>query len=103
MCSTPRTRPLIEPQVQLDCYKDIDIVEVNFLFLFLFQSSSSYYYLILQPKIELPEYGSDEDFSPKQEVNQMAGGFLSLDGGMEVLPTYQSSYQSNERQISLMI
>lgn len=26
--STPLSRPLIEPQVQLDCYKDIDIVEV---------------------------------------------------------------------------
>lgn len=29
-CATiaPRSRPLIEPQVQLDCYKDLDIVEV---------------------------------------------------------------------------
>lgn len=25
---TPRSRPLIEPQVQLDCYKDIDAIEV---------------------------------------------------------------------------
>ncbi|XP_011297317.1 uncharacterized protein [Fopius arisanus] len=71
--NTPRTRPLIEPQVQLDCYKDLDIVE---------------------PKVELPEYGSDEDYSPKQEVNAIPGGFLSLDGGMEVLPSYPSSYQS---------
>lgn len=71
--STARTRPLIEPQVQLDCYKDIDIVE---------------------PKIELPEYGSDDDCSPKQEVNTLPSGFLSLDGGMEVLPSYPpSSYQ----------
>ncbi|XP_063973175.1 protein abrupt-like isoform X2 [Diachasmimorpha longicaudata] len=72
--NTPRTRPLIEPQVQLDCFKDLDIVE---------------------PKVELPEYGSDEDFSPKQEVNAIPGGFLSLDGGMEVLPSYPSSYQSS--------
>ncbi|XP_029052648.1 uncharacterized protein LOC114880610 isoform X1 [Osmia bicornis bicornis] len=69
---TPRTRPLIEPQVQLDCYKDLDIVE---------------------PKIELPEYGSDDDCSPKQEVNALPSGFLSLDGGMEVLPSYPPSYQ----------
>ncbi|KAF3430130.1 hypothetical protein E2986_02230 [Frieseomelitta varia] len=69
---TPRTRPLIEPQVQLDCYKDLDIVE---------------------PKIELPEYGSDDDCSPKQEVNTLPSGFLSLDGGMEVLPSYPPSYQ----------
>lgn len=69
--NTPRTRPLIEPQVQLDCYKDLDIVE---------------------PKIELPEYGSDDDCSPKQEVNTLPGGFLSLDGGMEVLPSYPPSY-----------
>ncbi|XP_028982378.1 BTB/POZ domain-containing protein 18 [Diachasma alloeum] len=72
--NTPRTRPLIEPQVQLDCYKDLDVVE---------------------PKVELPEYGSDEDYSPKQEVNAIPGGFLSLDGGMEVLPSYPSSYQSS--------
>ncbi|KAK0091551.1 hypothetical protein PV326_003047 [Microctonus aethiopoides] len=72
--TTPRTRPLIEPQVQLDCYKDLDIVE---------------------PKVELPEYGSDEDYSPKQEVNAIPGGFLSLDGGMEVLPTYPPAYQGS--------
>ncbi|XP_053595588.1 sex determination protein fruitless isoform X3 [Microplitis demolitor] len=72
--STPRTRPVIEPQVQLDCYKDLDIVE---------------------PKVELPEYGSDEDYSPKQEVNAVPGGFISLDGGMEVLPTYPSTYQGS--------
>lgn len=29
--NTPRTRPLIEPQVQLECYKDLDIVEVRYL------------------------------------------------------------------------
>ncbi|XP_078034365.1 uncharacterized protein LOC144469327 isoform X4 [Augochlora pura] len=69
---TPRTRPLIEPQVQLDCYKDLDIVE---------------------PKIELPEYGSDDDCSPKQEVNTLPSRFLSLDGGMEVVPSYPPSYQ----------
>ncbi|XP_012287875.1 uncharacterized protein LOC105703790 [Orussus abietinus] len=73
--STPRSRQLIEPQVQLDCYKEIDIVE---------------------PKIELPEYGSDDDFNErpvtKQEVNTLPGGFLSLDGGMEVLPSYPPSY-----------
>ncbi|XP_043283018.1 zinc finger and BTB domain-containing protein 7B-like isoform X3 [Venturia canescens] len=69
---TIRNRPIsIEPQVQLDCYKDLDIVE---------------------PKVELPEYGSDEECSPKQEVNTLPGGFLSLDGGMEVLPSYPPSY-----------
>lgn len=26
--SGPRSRPVIEPQVQLDCYKDVDVVEV---------------------------------------------------------------------------
>ncbi|XP_074094183.1 uncharacterized protein LOC141524291 isoform X1 [Cotesia typhae] len=72
--NTPRTRPVIEPQVQLDCYKDLDIVE---------------------PKVELPEYGSDEDYSPKQEVNAVPGGFISLDGGMEVLPAYPPSYQGS--------
>ncbi|XP_014468713.1 PREDICTED: broad-complex core protein isoforms 1/2/3/4/5-like isoform X4 [Dinoponera quadriceps] len=72
--STPRSRPLIEPQVQLDCYKDLDVVE---------------------PKIELPEYGSDDDCSPKQEVNTLPSGFLSLDGGMEVLPSYPPSYQGS--------
>ncbi|XP_011347633.1 zinc finger and BTB domain-containing protein 12 isoform X5 [Ooceraea biroi] len=73
-CATiaPRSRPLIEPQVQLD-YKDLDIVE---------------------PKIELPEYGSDDDdCSPKPEANTLPSGFLSLDSGMEVLPSYPSSYQ----------
>lgn len=32
-CATiaPRSRPLIEPQVQLDCYKDLDIVEVFYI------------------------------------------------------------------------
>ncbi|XP_011630013.1 zinc finger and BTB domain-containing protein 17-like isoform X4 [Pogonomyrmex barbatus] len=76
-CATiaPRSRPLIEPQVQLDCYKDLDIVE---------------------PKIELPEYGSDDDCSPKQEANTLPSGFLSLDSGMEVLPSYPSSYQGNQ-------
>ncbi|XP_019697266.1 zinc finger and BTB domain-containing protein 12 isoform X3 [Harpegnathos saltator] len=72
--STPRSRPLIEPQVQLDCYKDLDVVE---------------------PKIELPEYGSDDDCSPKQDVNTLPSGFLSLDGGMEVLPSYPPSYQGS--------
>ncbi|KAL0107533.1 hypothetical protein PUN28_014686 [Cardiocondyla obscurior] len=72
---TPRSRPLIEPQVQLDCYKDLDIVE---------------------PKIELPEYGSDDDCSPKQEANTLPSGFLSLDSGMEVLPSYPSSFQGNQ-------
>ncbi|XP_066587162.1 uncharacterized protein [Prorops nasuta] len=72
--NTPRSRPLIEPQVQLDCYKDLDIVE---------------------PKIELPEYGSDDDCSPKQEVNTLPGGFLSLDGGMEVVPAYPPSFQGS--------
>ncbi|KAF7405208.1 protein abrupt-like isoform X1 [Vespula maculifrons] len=75
--STPLSRPLIEPQVQLDCYKDIDIVE---------------------PKVELPEYGSDDDCSSKQEVNTLPGGFLSLDGGMEVLPTYPPSYQGTSME-----
>lgn len=51
--------------------------------------------LYFQPKIELPEYGSDDDCSPKQEVNTLPSGFLSLDGGMEVLPSYASSYQGN--------
>ncbi|XP_070160767.1 transcription activator GAGA isoform X3 [Polyergus mexicanus] len=76
-CATiaPRSRPLIEPQVQLDCYKDLDIVE---------------------PKIELPEYGSDDDCSPKQEANTLPSGFLSLDSGMEVLPSYPSSFQGNQ-------
>ncbi|XP_071566975.1 uncharacterized protein [Temnothorax nylanderi] len=76
-CATiaPRSRPLIEPQVQLDCYKDLDIVE---------------------PKIELPEYGSDDDCSPKQEANTLPSGFLSLDSGMEVLPSYPPSYQGNQ-------
>lgn len=45
----------------------------------------------------MPEYGSDEDYSPKQEVNTIPGGFLSLDGGMEVLPTYPPAYQGNVR------
>ncbi|XP_024936421.1 protein abrupt isoform X2 [Cephus cinctus] len=72
--STTRSRPLIEPQVQLDCYKDLDVVE---------------------PKLELPEYGSDDDCSTKQEVNAIPGGFLSLDGGMEVLPTYPPSYSGS--------
>ncbi|XP_020295389.1 zinc finger and BTB domain-containing protein 3-like isoform X3 [Pseudomyrmex gracilis] len=72
----PRSRPLIEPQVQLDCYKDLDVIE---------------------PKIELPEYGSDDDCSPKQEANTIPSGFLSLDSsGMEVLPSYPSSYQGNQ-------
>ncbi|XP_039305130.1 zinc finger and BTB domain-containing protein 17 isoform X4 [Solenopsis invicta] len=76
-CATiaPRSRPLIEPQVQLDCYKDLDIVE---------------------PKIELPEYGSDDDCSPKPEANALPSGFLSLDSGMEVLPSYPPSYQGNQ-------
>ncbi|KYN32987.1 Broad-complex core protein isoform 6 [Trachymyrmex septentrionalis] len=76
-CATiaPRSRPLIEPQVQLDCYKDLDIVE---------------------PKIELPEYGSDDDCSPKPEANTLPSGFLSLDSGMEVLPSYPPSYQGNQ-------
>lgn len=76
-CATiaPRSRPLIEPQVQLDCYKDLDVVE---------------------PKIELPEYGSDDDCSPKPEANTLPSGFLSLDSGMEVLPSYPSSYQGNQ-------
>ncbi|XP_044002382.1 broad-complex core protein isoforms 1/2/3/4/5-like isoform X4 [Aphidius gifuensis] len=60
--NTPRNRLVTEPQVQLD-YKDVDIVE---------------------PKVELPEYGSDEDYSPKQELNPIARGFLSLDGGSAV-------------------
>ncbi|XP_046598001.1 protein bric-a-brac 2 isoform X3 [Neodiprion lecontei] len=71
--STQRSRPPIEPHVQLD-YKDLDIVE---------------------PKVELPEYGSDDDCSTKPEINALPGGFLSLDGGMEVLPTYPSSYQGS--------
>ncbi|XP_046744244.1 protein bric-a-brac 2-like isoform X3 [Diprion similis] len=71
--STQRSRPPIEPHVQLD-YKDLDIVE---------------------PKVELPEYGSDDDCSTKPEINALPGGFLSLDGGMEVLPTYPPSYQGS--------
>ncbi|XP_023247437.1 broad-complex core protein isoforms 1/2/3/4/5-like isoform X4 [Copidosoma floridanum] len=67
--STPRPRPLIEPQVELDCYKDVDY---------------------MQPKVELPEYGSDEE--SKHDLNTLPGGFLSLDGGMEVLPSYPSTY-----------
>lgn len=51
--------------------------------------------LYFQPKIELPEYGSDDDCSPKQDVNTLPSGFLSLDGGMEVLPSYPPSYQGN--------
>lgn len=51
--------------------------------------------LYFQPKIELPEYGSDDDCSPKQEANTLPSGFLSLDSGMEVLPSYPSSYQGN--------
>ncbi|XP_031778836.1 protein abrupt isoform X4 [Nasonia vitripennis] len=70
--STTRSRPLIEPQVQLDCYKDMDIVE---------------------PKIELPEYGSDDE--SKQDLNTLPGGFLSLDGGMEVLPSYPPTYSGS--------
>ncbi|XP_011505961.1 PREDICTED: protein abrupt-like isoform X3 [Ceratosolen solmsi marchali] len=70
--STPRSRPLIEPQVQLDCYKDTDIVE---------------------PKVELPEYGSDDE--SKQDLNTLPGGFLSLDGGMEVLPSYPPTYSGS--------
>ncbi|XP_033230423.1 protein abrupt-like isoform X1 [Belonocnema kinseyi] len=72
--SAPRSRPLIEPHVQLDCYKDVDVVE---------------------PKIELPEYGSDDDCSTKPEINTLPGGFLSLDGGMEVLPSYPPSYSGS--------
>ncbi|XP_058803336.1 protein abrupt-like isoform X2 [Phymastichus coffea] len=70
--TTPRSRPLIEPQVQLDCYKDMDIVE---------------------PKVELPEYGSDDE--SKQDLNALPGGFLSLDGGMEVLPSYPPTYSGS--------
>lgn len=51
----------------------------------------------IQPKVELPEYGSDDDCSPKQEVNALPGGFLSLDGGMEVLPAYPPSYAGELR------
>ncbi|XP_020710276.1 broad-complex core protein isoforms 1/2/3/4/5-like isoform X3 [Athalia rosae] len=71
--STQRSRPPVEPHVQLD-YKDLDIVE---------------------PKIELPEYGSDDDCPNKPEINALPGGFLSLEGGMEVLPTYPPSYQGS--------
>lgn len=72
--SGPRSRPVIEPQVQLDCYKDVDVVE---------------------PKIELPEYGSDDECSTKPDINTLPGGFLSLDGGMEVLPSYPTSYSGS--------
>lgn len=113
-CATiaPRSRPLIEPQVQLDCYKDLDIVEVFYIVhLHIFDMSCTYTQIFLQyfylqyqlltctlyfqPKIELPEYGSDDDCSPKQEANTLPSGFLSLDSGMEVLPSYPSSYQGN--------
>lgn len=53
------------------------------------------YILYFQPKIELPEYGSDDDCSPKPEANTLPSGFLSLDSGMEVLPSYPSSYSGN--------
>jgi len=51
--------------------------------------------LYFQPKIELPEYGSDDDCSPKQEANTLPSGFLSLDSGMEVLPSYPPPYQGD--------
>ncbi|XP_014232393.1 zinc finger and BTB domain-containing protein 14-like isoform X1 [Trichogramma pretiosum] len=69
--NTPRSRTLIEPQVQLDCFKDIDVVE---------------------PKVELPEYGSDDE---KQDLNALPGGYLTLDGGMEVLPSYPPTYSGS--------
>ncbi|XP_051155870.1 zinc finger and BTB domain-containing protein 14-like isoform X3 [Leptopilina boulardi] len=72
--SGSRSRPAIEPHVQLDCYKDVDVVE---------------------PKIELPEYGSDDECSTKPDINTLPGGFLSLDGGMEVLPSYSTSYSGS--------
>lgn len=56
-CATiaPRSRPLIEPQVQLDCYKDLDIVEVFYIiYLHIFDISNIhedfrniYYQLVL--------------------------------------------------------
>lgn len=64
-------------------------IYIKILMIFIFN------FFYLQPKIELPEYGSDDDCSPKPEANTLPSGFLSLDSGMEVLPSYPSSYQGN--------
>lgn len=45
---TPRTRPLIEPQVQLDCYKDLDIVEVGLTSFIILYISFNIYELIIK-------------------------------------------------------
>lgn len=74
---------------------DVKVVSMRFT-KFMTMSSFKMYVLYFQPKIELPEYGSDDDdCSPKQEANTLPSGFLSLDSGMEVLPSYPSSYQGN--------
>lgn len=49
-----------------------------------------FFFFYEQPKVELPEYGSDDE--SKQDLNALPGGFLSLDGGMEVVPSYPPTY-----------